>query len=119
MSSNAPTVPATTATVPPAKGMRKNGKNWHDTKKAFRPTAGLTAYAKRKEAHKNQQAVKELEREMREEKEAERQAQIQRIKDRRAAKEEKARYEKMAEKMHAKRVERLKRREKRNKMLSS
>jgi rRNA-processing protein CGR1 len=47
------------------------------------------------------------------------QAHIQRIKDKRAAKEEKARYEKMAEKMHAKRVERLKRREKRNKLLSS
>jgi hypothetical protein len=46
-------------------------------------------------------------------------AHIQRIKDKRAAKEEKARYEKMAEKMHAKRVERLKRREKRNKLLSS
>ena len=47
------------------------------------------------------------------------QAQIQRIKDRRAAKEEKERYEKMAEKMHAKRVERLKRKEKRNKLLKS
>ena len=47
------------------------------------------------------------------------QAHIQRIKDRRAAKEEKARYEKMAEKMHQKRVERLKRREKRNKLLNS
>lgn len=47
------------------------------------------------------------------------QAHIQRIKDKRAAKEEKARYEKMAEKMHAKRVERLRRREKRNKLLSS
>ena len=47
------------------------------------------------------------------------QARIQRIKDRRAAKEEKARYEKMAEKMHKKRVERLKRREKRNKLLNS
>lgn len=47
------------------------------------------------------------------------QAHIQRIKDKRAAKEEKARYEKMAEKMHAKRVERLKRREKRNKLLNS
>lgn len=47
------------------------------------------------------------------------QAHIQRIKDRRAAKEEQERYEKMAEKMHHKRVERLKRREKRNKVLNS
>lgn len=44
---------------------------------------------------------------------------MQRIKDRRAAKEEKARYEKMAEKMHRKRIERLKRKEKRNKVLHS
>jgi rRNA-processing protein CGR1 len=107
------------------------------------------------EARKHQEAVKEREREMKEEREAERQvsssllsafsttitlytlhfafihsykrtianpisqAHIQRIKDRRAAKEEKARYEKMAEKMHQKRVERLKRREKRNKLLNS
>lgn len=47
------------------------------------------------------------------------QSRIQAIKDKRAAKEEKERYEKMAEKMHAKRVERLKRREKRNKLLKS
>lgn len=47
------------------------------------------------------------------------QARIQRIKDRREAKEEKLRYEKMAEKMHHKRLDRLKRREKRNKLLSS
>lgn len=44
---------------------------------------------------------------------------IQAIKDKRAAKEERERYEKMAEKMHRKRVERLKRREKRNKLLKS
>ena len=44
---------------------------------------------------------------------------IQAIKDKRVAKAEKERYEKMAEKMHAKRVERLKRREKRNKLLKS
>jgi hypothetical protein len=47
------------------------------------------------------------------------QRRIQAIKDKRAAKEEKERYEKMAEKMHRRRVERLKRREKRNKLLNS
>lgn len=47
------------------------------------------------------------------------QRRIQAIKDRRAAKDEKERYEKMAETMHRKRVERLKRREKRNKLLKS
>lgn len=89
---------------------------------------------------KHHEAIKEWEREMKEEKEAERnvshafaavgelmkkgrltllQAFVQRIKDRRAAKEEKERYEKMAEKVHSKRVERLKRKEKRNKLLHS
>ncbi|KAJ5129182.1 rRNA-processing protein cgrA [Penicillium bovifimosum] len=109
----------TTPAVAPTTGMRKNGKNWHGIKKAFRPTAGLTSYAKRQEAKKHSDAVKELEREMKAEHEAERQARIQRIRDRREAKEEKLRYEKMAEKMHHKRVERLKRREKRNKLLNS
>ncbi|KAJ5489556.1 rRNA-processing protein cgrA [Penicillium diatomitis] len=118
MSATAET-PATTPATVPAVGMRKNGKNWHSTKKAFRPTAGLTSYAKRQETRKQLEANKEREREMKEEKEAERQAHIQRIKDKRAAKEEKARFEKMAEKMHAKRVERLRRREKRNKLLNS
>ena len=47
------------------------------------------------------------------------QRRIKAIKDKRVAKEERERYEKMAEKMHAKRVERLKRREKRNKLLKS
>ena len=47
------------------------------------------------------------------------QRRTQAIKDKRVAKAEKERYEKMAEKMHKKRVERLRRREKRNKMLKS
>ncbi|EED15942.1 rRNA processing protein CgrA [Talaromyces stipitatus ATCC 10500] len=102
-----------------AVGMRKNGKNWHTPKKPFRPTAGLKSYEKRLEERNNLAAMKEREKEMKEEKEAERQRHIQAIKDRRAAKEEKERYEKMAEKMHRKRVERKKRREKRNKLLNS
>ncbi|KAL2216867.1 hypothetical protein M432DRAFT_592023 [Thermoascus aurantiacus ATCC 26904] len=111
---------ATTSSTPaPVVGMRENGKNWHAPKKPFRPGAGLTSYAKRLEERKHMAAVKEREREMKEEKEAERQARIQKIKERRAAKEEKIRYEKMAEKMHRKRVERRKRKEKRNKLLHS
>ena len=41
------------------------------------------------------------------------------IKEKRARKEEKERYEEMAAKMHRKRVERLKRKEKRNKLINS
>ncbi|PGH33711.1 rRNA-processing protein CGR1 [[Emmonsia] crescens] len=111
--------PASQAQAQAPKGMRKNGKNWHDNKTAFRPTAGQTTYAKRVEERKAREAMKEKEKGMKDEKEAERQRRIQAIRDRRAAKEEKLRYEKMAEKMHRKRVERLKRREKRNKVLNS
>lgn len=95
------------------------GKNWRTAKKAFRPNAGQTSYAKRKHLKEQEGAMKAREQEMKEEKAAERDRHIQAIKDRRKAKEEKERYEKMAEKMHKKRIERRKRREKRNKLLNS
>lgn len=47
------------------------------------------------------------------------QRRITALKEKRAAKEEKERYEQIAAKMHKKRVERLKRKEKRNKLLNS
>lgn len=47
------------------------------------------------------------------------QRRVEAIRTKRAAKEERERFAKMEEKMHKKRVERLKRREKRNKMLAS
>lgn len=49
------------------------GKNWHAPKKAFRPTAGQTSYAKRLEERKAMAVMKEKEKEMKEEKEATRQ----------------------------------------------
>lgn len=49
------------------------GKQWHQQKKAFRPNAGLTSYAKRAEERKALAAVKAKEKEMKDEKEAERQ----------------------------------------------
>lgn len=54
-------------------GLRKNGKQWHETRKAFRPTAGQTSYAKRAEKQKQEREVKAQEKEMKDEKEAERQ----------------------------------------------
>ncbi|KAI9647596.1 rRNA-processing protein cgr1 [Ciborinia camelliae] len=95
------------------------GKQWHPVKKAFRPKAGNTSYEKRKANDEAVAATKAKEKEMKEEKEAARQAHITKIKEKRANKEERERYEKMAETMHQKRVDRLKRREKRNKMLKS
>jgi len=109
--------PAITTTT--ASGLRKNGKNWHAQKKAFRPTAGQTSFAKRMVVAQAIKATKARENEMKDEKEQERNRRIQAIKDRRKAKEEKERYAKMEEKMHRKLVERRKRREKRNKLLNS
>jgi len=53
--------------------VRKNGKNWHEKKKAFRPTAGLTDWKKRAEQRKQNQAAKAMEKEMKDEKESQRQ----------------------------------------------
>ncbi|KAH8674543.1 hypothetical protein BGZ60DRAFT_404236 [Tricladium varicosporioides] len=105
--------------APKAQGMRKNGKQWHEPRTAFRPKAGNSSYEKRQAERKTMATVKAKEKEMKEEKEAERQRRITIIKEKRAAKEEKSRYEKLAETMHKKRVERLKRKEKRNKMIKS
>ncbi|KAK7540640.1 uncharacterized protein J3D65DRAFT_600757 [Phyllosticta citribraziliensis] len=108
-----------TANPAPVQGMRKNGKQWHQPKKPFRPTAGLTSYAKRTEERKALAAVKAKEKELKDDKEAARQAHVQNIKERREKKAERERYAQLAAKMHAKKVERLKRKEKRNKLLKS
>lgn len=109
----------TISTGPAPVGLRKNGKQWHALKKAFRPTAGQTTFQKRMEEEQSKKATKAREQEMKDEKEEERNRRIQAIKDKRKAKEEKERYAKMQEKMHKKLVERRKRREKRNKLLNS
>merc|ERR1711964_860218 len=107
-------VPVDSASAAAPQGMRKNGKQWHEPKTAFRPKAGNGTYEKRQAERVAMAAVK-----AKEEKEAARKVKIQAIKDKRVKKEEKARFEKLAETMHRKRVERLKRKEKRNKMLKS
>lgn len=61
---------ATTQAIP---SVRKNGKNWHESRKAFRPTSGQTSYAKRAARTAEQVEVKKIENELKEEKEAERQ----------------------------------------------
>ncbi|PHH77866.1 hypothetical protein CDD82_3310 [Ophiocordyceps australis] len=105
----------------PAKplGMRKNGKQWHEPKKPFRPTAGLTTFEKRLKERVATEQLRAKVQEMRAEREEQRKQRTQALRDRRAKKDEKERYEKMAETMHRKRVERLKRKEKRNKLLNS
>ncbi|KAH6650874.1 rRNA-processing protein CGR1 [Chaetomium tenue] len=100
-------------------GMRKNGKQWHAPKKAFRPGSGLTSYEQRAKTRVAQAATKAKEKELKEEKEAERKRRMQALVEKRTAKAEKERYELLAAKMHKKRLERLKRKEKRNKVLNS
>ncbi|KAK0751542.1 hypothetical protein B0T18DRAFT_426168 [Schizothecium vesticola] len=120
MSSATPEDGATAATsVSKQLGMRRNGKQWHEPRKAFRPASGLTSFEKRAKDRVAQALVKAKEKELKDEKESERQRRITALKEKRVAKEEKERYEKMAEKMHKKRVERLKRKEKRNKLINS
>ncbi|KAG5925471.1 hypothetical protein E4U42_004262 [Claviceps africana] len=102
-----------------ALGMRKNGKQWHEPKKAFRPTKGLTSYERRTKERAAMAQMKAKEKELKEEKEQARKEKIDKIREKRAKKEERERYEKMAETMHRKRVERLKRKEKRNKLINS
>lgn len=64
----------TTATAPaPVAGPRKNGKQWHEPKKAFRLTAGQTSYAKRVAREAQVAEMKKVENEMKGEKEQERQ----------------------------------------------
>ncbi|TVY40769.1 rRNA-processing protein [Lachnellula subtilissima] len=105
-----------TATAPSLVATASNGTN---QSLLSGPKQAMVHMKKRQEERKFMAAVKAKEKEMKEEKEAERQRRITALKEKRAVKEEKARYEKLAETMHKKRVERLKRKEKRNKMLKS
>lgn len=49
------------------------GKQWHQTKTAFRPKSNQSSFAKRTEERKAIEAVKAKEKEMKDEKEANRQ----------------------------------------------
>ncbi|EPE06310.1 rrna-processing protein cgr1 [Ophiostoma piceae UAMH 11346] len=111
--------PEASASIPKSLGLRKNGKQWHAPKKAFRPSSGLTPYEKRNKDRIALATMKAKEKELKDEKEAAHEARVTLIRERRKAKEEKERYEKLATKMHAKRVERLKRKEKRNKLINT
>lgn len=64
---------APNAKIPQTTGRRKNGKDWHQPKKPFRPAAGQTSYAKRAQKQAQEAEVKTMEKEMKEEKEVERQ----------------------------------------------
>ncbi|KAI3403654.1 hypothetical protein KGF56_003581 [Candida oxycetoniae] len=104
-------------------GSRVNGKDWKIKKDAFRVKAiGVTkkkrnAFKERELMRLQEQQYKERLNELKTEKETAKKQKLDDLKRRREIKAEKERYEKIAARMHAKKVERLKKREKRNKML--
>lgn len=105
----------------PGKGSRVNGKDWKPAKDAFRvKRLGVSKPGsfKEREAKKLQeQQYRARLQDLKQEKEDSKNQRIADLKRRREIKEEKERYEKLAAKMHAKKVERLRKKEKRNKLL--
>ncbi|KAI9674319.1 MAG: hypothetical protein M1829_003720 [Trizodia sp. TS-e1964] len=131
MSTQSPTQPAAAP-----QGLRKNGKQWHTPRTAFRLPTPSSSWAQRLAARTAQAATKAKVMEMKAEKEETRQVGttfcnldsmadflpqklIEQRRSKSAAKAEKERFELLAGKMHHRRVERLKRKEKRNKLLKS
>ncbi|KAL7664103.1 rRNA-processing protein CGR1 [[Candida] zeylanoides] len=102
-------------------GTRVNGKDWKIKKDAFRvKTLGvnkISTWELREQKRLQDKQFKARIHDLKQEKSDTKQAHLAELKSRREAKEEKERYQKMAEKMHAKKVERMRKREKRNKLL--
>ncbi|CAG99523.1 Cgr1 [Kluyveromyces lactis] len=105
------------------KGKPVSGRTWKVEKEPLRAknrvvkNKKLTSWELKKQKRLEDQQFKEKVRALKEEKKAEKDAVIQALKERRAKKEEQERYDRLAAKMHAKKVDRLRRREKRNKAL--
>lgn len=102
-------------------GDRVNGKDWKIKKDAFRlKSAGvrkLNTWKLREEKALQESQFKQRIKDLKQEKSDEKNRKIEELKKRREAIEEKKRYEQIALKMHAKKVERMRKKEKRNKML--
>ncbi|CAI4039240.1 hypothetical protein SMKI_07G2190 [Saccharomyces mikatae IFO 1815] len=106
-----------------AKGTPVSGRVWKVQKEPLRVKSRvvknkkLTSWELKKQKRLEDKQFKERLKALRDEKEETRQAKIAMLKERREKKEENERYERLAAKMHAKKVERMRRREKRNKAL--
>ncbi|CDO53503.1 similar to Saccharomyces cerevisiae YGL029W CGR1 Protein involved in nucleolar integrity and processing of the pre-rRNA for the 60S ribosome subunit [Geotrichum candidum] len=102
-------------------GIVKSGRVWKEGKKPLRVRSlGISKTSTWEKRQKDRLALKgfkEKARELKEEKEQERKRVIEARKAHKLAKEEKERYELLAKKMHAKKLERLRKKEKRNKLL--
>lgn len=103
----------------PGQGRRVSGKEWKETKTAFRiRSLGVkTPWERKQEMRLKEQQQKSKLKELKEEKEEEKRIKVEKIKERREKKSEQERYDRLAVTMHKKKVDRLKRREKRNKLL--
>ncbi|SCU87622.1 LAMI_0D06810g1_1 [Lachancea mirantina] len=107
----------------PGKGTNVSGRSWKVAKDQLRPASRaiknkkLTSWELKLQKRLEDQQFKQKLKELKDEKEEKRQNRIQALRLRRENKEEKERYERLAAKMHAKKVDRLRRREKRNKAL--
>lgn len=105
------------------KGANVSGRPWKVAKEQFRPKARVvknkkfTSWEMKQQKRLEDLQFKEKLKALKDEKEQLRLDRINRIRERREKHEEKERYERLASKMHAKKVERLRRREKRNKAL--
>lgn len=105
------------------KGASVSGRTWKNSKDQFRVKSRviknkkLSSWELKKQKRLEDKQFKERMKSLKDEKEGERQRKIQAIKERREKKAESDRYEMLAAKMHAKKVERMRRREKRNKAL--
>lgn len=104
-----------------AEGRRVNGKDFKIKKDAFRVrTIGVkkqNSFHLRNQKKLQEDQYKARLKELKSEKENERKLKIAERKKRLEAAEEKERYEMMAQKMHAKKVDRMRKKEKRNKAL--
>lgn len=105
----------------PSKGPRVNGKDWKPTKDAFRVRSigvtKLNSFQKRTAKKLQEDQYKARLQELKEEKESAKAARLNESKRRKEIKAEKERFEMMTAKLNRKKAERLKRKEKRNKLL--
>jgi len=91
-----------------------SGRSWKGDHKPVRKQTSWELRQKDRAAHS---VIKAKENQLKDDKQTRHDEGVNRIKERREKKAEKERYEKLASVMHSKRVERLRRREKRNKLL--
>lgn len=109
--------------VEETKGASVSGRVWKKEKEPFRVKSRvvknkkLTSWELKKQKRLEEQQYKERLRALKDEKSELKKQRAEDLKVRREKKEEKERYERLAAKMHAKKVERMRRREKRNKAL--